>query len=159
MKMEKLIDNGIPILCGILLVVIVLLVSLRIVLREFFNVGLSWSDEITQFSMTWIVLFGSIWATKNDKHLNANIKFQNKLNKRQIKLIDGILALVIVFTSAVIAYRSAIYSFRAMRFTALSLEWLKMGFVFIPLPLAMLALCYYYLRNFINNLALIFRKE
>ena len=94
MKSEKLINSGIPILCGVLLILIVSLTFLQIVLRQFFKFSLNWSDEVSQFCMTWMVLFGSIWATKNGQHLNTGFKLHKKLNKRLSGLIDGILARV-----------------------------------------------------------------
>jgi TRAP-type C4-dicarboxylate transport system permease small subunit len=159
MKLAKIINFGIPILCGVLLVLMVTLTFLQIVLREFFNSGIAWSDDVSQFCMTWLALFGSIWLTKNGQHLNTGIKLHQKLNERQICLIDGILALVIAITAAVVAYQSAIFSFSAMVIKSTSVSWLKMGYVFIALPLAMLATCYYYLKSFFKNLASIFKKN
>jgi C4-dicarboxylate transporter DctQ subunit len=159
MKPEKLVSCGIPILSGVLLAGIVGVTFLQIVLREFFNFSLNWSDEISQFCMTWLALVGSIWVTKNDKHLNTGIKLHRKLRKRQICLIDAILALVIVGIAAVVAYKSAIFSFSAMGMDFLSLPGLKMGWAFIALPLFMLAVCYYYTKSFFKNLVLVFKKD
>ena len=159
MKLGKLINSGIPILCGVMLVLMVALTFLQIVFREVFDFSMNWSDEIEQFSMTWLTLFGSILITKNDQHINTGIKLHQKLNERQICLIDGILALVIAGSAAVIVYQSAIFSFTAMGIASLSLSWLKMGYVFIALPLAMLAVFYYYLKSFFKNLAFILKKD
>jgi TRAP-type C4-dicarboxylate transport system permease small subunit len=106
-----------------------------------------------------MVLFGSIWATKNNQHLNTGFKLHRKLNERQICLIDSILALIIAICAAVVAYRSAIFSFMSMDFAIVSLSWLKMGYIFISLPLAMLGICYYYLKSFFKNLGIIFKKD
>jgi TRAP-type C4-dicarboxylate transport system permease small subunit len=159
MKLEKLVSCGIPILSGVLLAGIVGVTFLQIVLREFFNFSLNWSDEITCLCMTWLTLVGSIWVTKNDKHLNTGLKLHGKLKRRQICLIDSILALIIVCMAAVIAYQSAIFSFSAMGIDFLSLPGLKMGWAFIALPLFMLAVCYYYTKSFLKNLVLIFKKD
>jgi C4-dicarboxylate transporter DctQ subunit len=159
MKLEKIIDSGVPILCIALLMIIVILTFLQIILRQFFNYTFNWSDEVSQFCMTWLALFGSIWATKNSQHLNTGFKLHKKLNKRQNYLIDSVLALVIAGVSAVVAYQSAIFSFAAMGVESLSLPWLKMGYVFIVLPLAMLAFCYYHLKSFFKNFSGIFKKD
>ena len=125
MKSEKLINTGISILCGILLFVMVLLTFLQIVLRTIFDTGLSWSDDISQFSMSWMTLLGSIWLTKNGKHLNTGLKIHRKLNKRQVGLIDSLLALIIVGMAAVIFYQTTITSFAAMRVESIALPWLN----------------------------------
>jgi TRAP-type C4-dicarboxylate transport system permease small subunit len=159
MKFGKLINSGISILCGILLMGIVSLTFFQVAIRNIFKSSISWSDEVAQICMTWMVLFGSIWATKNNQHLNTGFKLHRKLNERQICLIDSILALIIAICAAVVAYRSAIFSFMSMDFAIVSLSWLKMGYIFISLPLAMLGICYYYLKSFFKNLGIIFKKD
>jgi TRAP-type C4-dicarboxylate transport system permease small subunit len=159
MNLERLFNLGIPILSGILLILIVTLNFLQIVLRESFNFSLNWSDEVAQFCMMWMSLFGSIYLTKNNLHLNTGLKLHKKLNKRLICLIDSILALGIAVITAVVAYRSSIFSFKSMNISVVSLPWLKMGYIFIALPIAMMAMCYYNLKNFIINFVFIFKKD
>jgi TRAP-type C4-dicarboxylate transport system permease small subunit len=157
MKLEKLINSGIPVLCEVLLIIMVSLTFLQIVLRNFFDTGIPWSDDVAQFSMSWMALFGSIWLTKNGQHLNTGLKLQQKFNKRQICLIDGILALLITVIAAIVAYQTAIFSFKTMSIESMALPWLKMGCVYIALPIGMLGVCYYYLKSFLNNLASLFK--
>ncbi|MGD9156046.1 MAG: TRAP transporter small permease subunit [Bacillota bacterium] len=159
MKPEKLIDFGIPIICGTLLMTIVTVTFLQIVLRNFCNFGLPWYDDVSQFSMSWMVLFSSIYLTKNDQHLNTGLKLHQKLNKWQICLIDGVLALAISSIAVVITYQTAMFAFSAMSIEALALPWIKMGVVFIMLPIAMLSVFYYYIKNFLKNFGFIFKKN
>jgi TRAP-type C4-dicarboxylate transport system permease small subunit len=159
MKLERLIKLGIPILCGVLLGAIVSLIFLQVVLRQFFNFSLSWIDEITQICLTWNVLFGFIWATKYGENLNTHIYIHHRFNKRLINLIDGFLDFVIIIVTIVVAYRSARFSVTAMEFSTVSLSWLKLGYVFIVIPLVMLAVCYFYLKSFFKNVLLIYKKN
>jgi TRAP-type C4-dicarboxylate transport system permease small subunit len=132
---------------------------LQIILRQFFSFSLNWSDEVSQFCMSWLTLFGSIWVTKNNQHINTGLKLHRKLTKRQICLIDGVLALLIAIIAAVVAYQTALFSFMSMGISSLSLNWLKMGYIFIVLPLAMLAVFYYCLKSFFKNFACVFKKD
>jgi TRAP-type C4-dicarboxylate transport system permease small subunit len=157
--MKKLINLGIPIICVVLLSLMIVFTFLQIVLRQFSNFSLSWSDEVSQFCMSWLTLFGSIWVTKNDQHINAGLKLHRKLNQRQICLIDGILAFLIAVIAAVVACQSTRFAFMSMSISSLSLNWLKMGYIFIALPLAMLAVFYYYLKSFFKNFACVFKKK
>jgi TRAP-type C4-dicarboxylate transport system permease small subunit len=155
----KIINIGIPVLCGVLLTGIIGLTFGQVVLRNCFNSGMNWSDEVSQFCMTWLVLFGSIWASKNNQHLKTGIKLHQKLNKKLIYLIDGILELLLVIVGVVISYQTAMFTWERFNTTALSLTWMKMGYIFMAMPLAMLGLAYYSLRDFIKNLAGIFKKD
>jgi C4-dicarboxylate transporter DctQ subunit len=159
MKFNKLLDSGIPIFSGVLLILMVTFTFLQIILRELFSFSLNWSDEATQFSMVWMVLFGSIWLTKHDQHISTGFKLHQKFNKRLIYLIDGIIALVTVVSAAVVAYQSALFVLVTITYESKSLPWLKMGYVYIALPIFMLTLSYYYLKSFLKNLALIFKKD
>jgi C4-dicarboxylate transporter DctQ subunit len=159
MKLGKVINSGIPILCEVLLIVMVTLTFLQIILRQFFNYTFNWSDEVAQFCMTWLALFGSIWATKNSQHLTTGFKVHRKLNKKQVCLIDSLVDLVIIYFIAVVVYQNTIFVLTAMDIDSLSLPGLKMGYVFVALPLAMLGFCYYYLKSFYRNFVCIFKKN
>jgi C4-dicarboxylate transporter DctQ subunit len=159
MKLGRLINSGIPILCGVLLVFMVSLIFAQIVLREFFHFSFNWSDEVSQFCMTWLALLGLIWANENGQHLNTGFKLHKRINKRLISLIDSALALIIVGIAAVVAYQSLIFSMMGMGVESVSLPWVKMGYVFIALPIAMFATCCSYLKIFFKNMAVVFKKE
>jgi TRAP-type C4-dicarboxylate transport system permease small subunit len=158
MKLDKIINSGIPIFCGTLLFLIVILTFIQVVLRNCFNSNLIWSDELSQFSMMWMVLFGIIWATKNDKHLNTGLKLHKKLNKNLINLIDCILDLLLSGVAGVVVYQSAVFSIFVMGTASQSLSWLKMGYIVILMPLSMLSVCYYYLKSFCKNVVSVFRS-
>jgi TRAP-type C4-dicarboxylate transport system permease small subunit len=159
MKSEKIVNSGIPVLCGILLLLITSFTFAQIVLREFFNSSFNWSDEVSQFCMTWLALFGSIWLDKNNRQLNTGIKLHQKFNKRLVCLIDAILALAIVIFAAVAAYQGVIYVFMTLNQASLSIGWLKMGYVFVAVPISMLGGCYYYLKNIFKNVTCLFQKN
>jgi TRAP-type C4-dicarboxylate transport system permease small subunit len=159
MKLGKLVNSGIPIICGAFLVIITALIFLQIILRNIFNTGLRWYDDVSQFFMSWLVLLSAIWLTKNNQHLNTGLKLHQKLNKRTICLIDGILELGIAIIALVVAYQGTIFTFAAMDIQAVSLPWLKMGYVYVMLPIAMLGVFYYSIKSFFRNLTLIFKKE
>jgi TRAP-type C4-dicarboxylate transport system permease small subunit len=159
MKLKKIVNYGIPVICGVLLAVIVGLPFGQVVLRNCIGSSMSWSDEISQFCMTWMVLLGSIWATKNNQHLNTGLKLHQKLNKRLVCLIDGILNLLLVVVSVVVAYQTALFASIVKDIESLSISWIKMGCIFTVMPLAMLGLCYYSFKGFIKNLLCIFKHD
>jgi TRAP-type C4-dicarboxylate transport system permease small subunit len=159
MKLSKLVDLGIPIICGTLLMGIVMVTFTQIVLRNFFASGLPWYDDVAQFLMSWMVLFSTIWLTKHNQHLNTGLKLHQKFNNRVVCLIDGFLALGIAIIAAVLAYQSAIFAVSSMIIQSIALPWLKMGFIFIMLPIAMLSVVYYCLKSFLKNFTLIFKNN
>jgi TRAP-type C4-dicarboxylate transport system permease small subunit len=159
MKLEKYLNSCISNFCAGLLLLIVGFTFLQVLLREFFDYGLLWVDEASRFCMVWMGLFGSIWVTNSNKHLNVGLKLHEKFDKRLVCLIDSIFALFIVIVAAVVAYQTAIFTSTSMNMASTSLSWLKMGYVFIAVPVAMLALAYYYLKSFFKNLHSLFKRD
>jgi C4-dicarboxylate transporter DctQ subunit len=157
MKTDKIVDFGIPILSGVLLILMVTFIFSQIVVREIFNFSFNWSAEGAQFCMMWMVLLGSIYLTRHDQHINTGLKVHQRLNKRLVALIDCILALATVGSVSVVTYQSAIFAFSGFR--AVSLPWFNMVYVYIAVPIFMLDLGYDYLIKFFKNLVLIFKKD
>jgi TRAP-type C4-dicarboxylate transport system permease small subunit len=158
MKLEKLINSAIPIVCAGLFIGVILVTFLQIVVRQFFNISLNWSDEVAQILLTWDVLLGLIWVTKDNQHITTQINLHHKLNGRLVSLIDCVIELVIAIVTAVIAYRSARFCFMSMRSSIVSLSWLKLGYIYVMMPLSMLAMSYYYFKNFSQKIRLFLNK-
>lgn len=51
----------------------ILLAAAQIVMRNFFNFGFIWSDELLRMLVLWIALAGAVAASRNDKHINIAI--------------------------------------------------------------------------------------
>lgn len=51
----------------------VLLAAGQIVLRNFFDIGFIWGDELLRLMVLWIAVAGAVAASRNDKHINIAI--------------------------------------------------------------------------------------
>ncbi len=62
---------------GLLLVVLlggmVLLAAAQIVLRNFFDTGLVWSDELLRLGVLWVALLGAVAASRDDHHISIDV--------------------------------------------------------------------------------------
>lgn len=73
--MNKLIDKlfkGIDYLTGILTGLMVLFVFLNVVLRTFFNSGLTWSEELARYLFVYVTYIGAISAMRSNAHLGVD---------------------------------------------------------------------------------------
>lgn len=57
----------------VLLAAMMLLAVSRIVLREFFDFGFVWADELMKLMVLWIALIASIAASRSDRHLRIDV--------------------------------------------------------------------------------------
>ncbi len=94
----------------ILLVSMILLASLQIFLRNGFDTGFIWADELLRIQVLWLALFGSVAASRADRHISIDV-LSRTLNKtaRRVSAV-----FVDVFTCAV----CALLCFHSARFVA-----------------------------------------
>jgi len=60
-------------LLSVILGGMVVLAAGQIVLRNFFDVGFIWGDELLRLMVLWIAVAGAVAASRNDKHINIAI--------------------------------------------------------------------------------------
>lgn len=84
------------ILIGMLLVAILLAV-LQIFLRNFFDSGVVWGDVLLRIIVLWIGMFGAMYASRNNEHINIELglKYLSEKAKPYVQ------AVVYIFTAAV----------------------------------------------------------
>jgi len=92
-------------LIGMLLVAIVLAV-MQIFLRNFFDSGIVWADVLLRIIVLWIGMFGAMYASRNNEHINIDIGIKHLSEK----IKPYVQAIVFLFTSVVCA-TVAWYSF------------------------------------------------
>ncbi len=77
--------------------------TLQILLRNFFNAGIVWSDVLVRILVLWVGLAGAMVATRGDKHININLAA--RFFPENVKgIIDGIVKLFAAAVCAIVAY-------------------------------------------------------
>ena len=56
-----------------ILTAMILLAASQIVMRNFFNFGFIWTDEMLRMLVLWIAVAGAVAASRTDKHINIAI--------------------------------------------------------------------------------------
>ncbi len=81
----------------LILTAIIFLAAGQIVLRNAFNIGFFWTDELLRLLVLWIAIAGAVAASRIDKHIS--IAVLDRFLSPSLKLVaSGIIAL---FTAAV----------------------------------------------------------
>ena len=81
----------------IVLTAMILLAAAQIVMRNLFDFGFIWTDEMLRMLVLWIAVSGAVAASRTDKHIN--IAILDRFLPDKIKLVVKIT--VHVFTAAV----------------------------------------------------------
>ena len=111
------------ILIGMLLVAIVLAV-LQILLRNFFDTGISWGNALLPILVLWIGMFGAMYASRNDEHINIELGIKHLSEKAR----PYVQAVVFIFTATV----CAIVAWYSVEFVILEYQDGAMAFAKVP---------------------------
>lgn len=102
---EKLF-NGIQLLLGAMLAVMIALVFLNVILRFFFNSGLVWSEEVSRYVFVYVIYLGAIVAMKENAHLGVDTFIKNCPEK--LKWLLFVVGRVIIITVMAILFKGSL---------------------------------------------------
>ncbi len=96
-RTDELIDRIEQVLIVVFLSFMILVAFLQIVLRNFFETGLSWGDSSTRNLVLWVGFIGASLATREGKHINIDVvsRWLPSLGKRIVTLILHLFSLFI----------------------------------------------------------------
>lgn len=86
--------KGIDILTGIFTGLMVLFVFLNVVLRTFFNSGLTWSEELARYLFVYVTYIGAISAMRSNAHMGVDTLISRVSPK--IQLLFYIISQIII---------------------------------------------------------------
>lgn len=159
MKTGKQFDAVLQNLLGGLLLFVVGLTFFQVLLRFLFKGYLAWGEEISRYVMVWMTYIGAIWLSKNGKHLSVGINLQKNLGRETVIIIDILINLCLMTVSLVVTYYGVLFVQSTLNYAATSISWLRMGYIFMLMPVAMAIITYYALKNIIGNFGELFRKR
>lgn len=102
----RLLDKLEDYLCRGLLITFVTLLFIQIILREIFNFGLPWIEELSRFAFVWFAFLGASYAAKLNAHNRVELHLKllpDALYKSTIFLVD----MVWVIFNGLIVYKAS----------------------------------------------------
>jgi len=72
-RLEKAGRAGEDAVLVVILTTMILLAASQIVMRNFFNFGFIWADEMLRMLVLWIAVAGAVAASRTDKHITIAI--------------------------------------------------------------------------------------
>ena len=90
----------------LLLAAMILLATAQIVLRNFFDAGISWGDPALRLLVLWLTLLGAMVATRENNHISIDIlsHFLSPIARERVQrftnLFAGIVCLLIAWHAA-----------------------------------------------------------
>ena len=104
-------DTALVVLLGSMVIMAVI----QIVLRQFFDSGIAWADELVKIIVLWLAMVGSIAAARDNRHIRIDV-LSHVLSDRMVLLTRIIVDLFAAGVCAVIAWQ-------AWRYLQVEIEW------------------------------------
>ena len=105
-KSARLFGRLEDILLVLIVVMMILLAGYQIILRNFFDSGISWSDPLLRIAVLWVGLLGAMAATRDNNHIKIDLitKGVPEMGRRVIESISHLFSAAVC---GIIAYHAA----------------------------------------------------
>jgi TRAP-type C4-dicarboxylate transport system permease small subunit len=141
-KIIKGINNKIDKCMNMLMVVLIsamtILIFAQVIWRYILQEPLSWSEELARYLFSGVTLFGAVLLYRKGGHINMSL-LKDFIKVPLVQALIDIVAqvLTLIFLLIVIWYGFPM-SFQMLDLDAVSssMPWLKMGYVFLLLPIS-----------------------
>ena len=117
-----------------LLVLMVVVVFLGVFFRYVLNASLVWYDEFASYLLVWLTFYGAVVASYWQRHIGFEMVV-DRLQPNPRRIVDFIGETCVLGFQVVLFYYGWILTRRMGDETAVSLPWVKMGWVYSVLPI------------------------
>jgi TRAP-type C4-dicarboxylate transport system permease small subunit len=118
-----------------LLALMVVLVCLGVFFRYVLDASLAWYDEFASYLLVWLTFYGAISASYQRRHIGFET-FVARLMPTTREKLEIVAELLVLGFQIVLLYYGLLLVRKMGGETAVSLEWVKMGWVYSVLPIS-----------------------
>ena len=119
---------------ALLLVLMVVVVSLGVFFRYFLNAALVWYDEFASYLLVWLTFTGAVVASYRRRHIGFEVVV-DRLSPNTRRGVEFIAESCVLGFQVVLLYYGWLLTQKMGDETAVSLTWVKMGWVYSILPI------------------------
>jgi TRAP-type C4-dicarboxylate transport system permease small subunit len=117
-----------------LLVLLVVLVCVGVFFRYVLDSSLAWYDEFASYLLVWLTFYGAVTASYHNRHIQFSTVLERLMPNTRRKL-EVIAELFVLGFHFVLLYYGWLLMRKMGDETAVSLAWIKMGWVYSVLPI------------------------
>jgi TRAP-type C4-dicarboxylate transport system permease small subunit len=118
-----------------LLVLMVVVVALGVFFRYVLGASLAWYDEFASYLLVWLTFYGAVVASYRRRHIGFDTVV-NRFMAGMRRVTEIIAELFVMGFQIVLFYYGWNLMHKMGDETAISLPWVKMGWVYSVLPIA-----------------------
>ncbi len=142
-RLEKIGRVGEDAVLVIILGGMILLAAAQIIMRNVFNFGFIWSDEVLRMLVLWIALAGAVAASRGDRHINVAVL--DRFLPDKVKILSKIV--INAFTAGIcgiVTWHSVLFVQTSREFGDLLMGGVPAWLPQLILPVGFGLICYRY---------------
>jgi len=143
-------------LAGILLLFMFLTTFFQVVARTF-QISAVWSEELARLTYVWMVFLGAGVLIKEDGFIRVTV-LVDRIGKRPARVLRFFSDLAVIPFLVVITWGAWTNTRLNWNTVAPTVDWLRMGYVYLVIGIAGLAMLWYQLSNLVENLRTTFSR-
>jgi len=117
-----------------LLVLMVVLVCLGVFFRYVLGSSLAWYDEFASYLLVWLTFYGAVVASYHGRHIAFEMVVDRFMPNTR-RFVEAVAELFVLGFQVVLFYYGWLLTRKMGDETAVSLVWVKMGWVYSVLPI------------------------
>ena len=118
----------------LLLILMVVLVCFGVLFRYALKASLIWYDEFASYLLVWLTFYGAVVASYRRRHIAFDVVV-SKLRPETRRIMDFVGELFCLGFQIVLFYYGWLLMDKIGDETAISLPWVKMGWIYSVLPI------------------------
>jgi TRAP-type transport system small permease protein len=118
----------------LLMVLMVVLVCLGVFFRYVVGASLAWYDEFASYLLVWLTFYGAVAASYHNRHIQFGTVVE-RFPPHTRRKIASIAELFVLGFNVVLFYYGWLLMQKMGDETAVSLVWVKMGWIYSVLPI------------------------
>jgi len=143
---------------AIIMLIIIILVSLQIFSRYIFKSPPSWPEELSRYSLIWLVMIGAVIGLSNKEHIKIET-FVHLLNAKYRKLFYLLSDFVMFFVLFILLIYG--YSFASLNINQYSpsMSWMSLFWPFLAIPVGSGLMLIYVIVDFFKKIGILNRGD
>lgn len=118
-----------------LLVAMVVVVCLGVFFRYALNASLVWYDEFASYLLVWLTFYGTVVAAHHGRHIGFELAVE-RLAPGARRAVEAVAEIAVLGFHFVLFYFGLVLTLKMADETAISLPWVKMGWINSVLPVS-----------------------
>jgi TRAP-type C4-dicarboxylate transport system permease small subunit len=141
LKLLKFVNDGITRVMNWLMIGLMSFMVLFIVAQVFFRYvlmkPLSWSEELSGYLFSGVFFFGAVLLYRESRHINMSLLVES-IKNRFLRELVAVIAHLSLFSSGGhgLVFLSMAMQILEFEVVSPSMEWLRIGYVFLIVPVA-----------------------